>query len=41
MKLLFAAVITLALTVPAWAGRTCFTHCNPQGDYCSTSCYDY
>jgi hypothetical protein len=42
MKLLFAAVVALALTTPAWAGHTsCQTFCNQNTGYCSTSCYDY
>jgi hypothetical protein len=30
MKLLFAAVIALALTTPAWAGKHCWTQCRSR-----------
>jgi hypothetical protein len=43
MKLLFAAVIALALTTPAWAGHreSCTTNCNQNTGYCYTSCTGY
>jgi hypothetical protein len=39
MKLLFAAIIALALTTPAWAGKHCWTQCRSDGSgFCETNC---